>query len=267
MIKTDGAIALAARIGYVARGIVYLLVGGLAALAAFGQGGQTTGSRGALERLLTAPLGDFLLAAMALGLVGYAVWRCIQAIADTDHHGLGPRGVAIRGGLLVSATTHLLLAVFAISLIFTLGGTSGGGSEGGSQGLASWLMKQPFGRWLVTIVGIVVIGAGVAHGFKGAKATFDRHFNMPEHTQKWAYPLCRFGLIIRGVVFVLAGSFFVLAAYQFDPDEAGGMAEVFDSFRSQPFGTWMIGFVAVGLFAFGVYSVLEAIYRRVDPPS
>ena len=157
--------------------------------------------------------------------------------------------------------------MFAVSLIFTLGGTSSGGSEGGSQGLASWLLRQPFGRWMVATVGIAMIGAGLAHGFKGAKATFARHFDMPQQTQRWAYPVCRFGLIIRGVVFALAGSFFLVAAYQFDPNEAGGMAEVFNSFRSQPFSTWLIGFVAIGLFAFGIYSVLEAIYRRVNPPS
>ncbi|QOR38499.1 DUF1206 domain-containing protein [Billgrantia diversa] len=253
-----------ARWGYAARGIVYLLVGGLAMLAAIGQGGEATDSRGALESLMGAAWGDVLLIAISLGLLGYALWRCIQAIKDTDHHGTDAKGLAIRTGLLVSAVTHTLLAFFAASLIFTLGANSSG-SDGGSEGLASWLMQQPYGRWLVGVVGIAIIGAGCAHGIKGWKAKFDRHFNMPPSTQRWAYPICRFGLVTRGLVFLLIGAFFIIAAYQFDPDQAGGLAEVFSTLRSQVFGRWLLAFVALGLFAFGLYSLLEAIYRRVNP--
>lgn len=72
---------------------------------------------------------------------------------------------------------------------------------------------------------------------------------------------------VRGLVFLITGTFFVIAAYQIDPDESGGMTEMFDAFRSSPFGTWLIGFVALGLVAFGTYSLLEAIYRRVEPDS
>lgn len=149
----EKALALFARVGYAARGIVYLLVGGLAALAAFSQGGQTTGSKGALTRLLSAPMGEVLLGALALGLTGYALWRCIQAITDTDHHGNGPKGLVIRASLAVSAVTHILLAVFAVRLIVTLSGS--GSKGGGSEGAAGWLMSQPFGRWLVGAVGLI----------------------------------------------------------------------------------------------------------------
>ncbi|WP_104204005.1 DUF1206 domain-containing protein [Billgrantia saliphila] len=258
------ALTLLARWGYAARGVVYLLIGGLAALAAFGQGGQTTDSRGALESLMTAPWGNLLLGIICVGLLGYAIWRCTQAIKDTDRHGTDAKGMAIRAGLLVSAITHTLLAIFAASLIFTIGGSSGG-SGGGSEGLASWLMQQPYGRWLVGAVGLAIIGAGIAHGIKGCKTQFDRHFDMPPRTQHWAYPICRFGLVIRGLVFLIIGSFFIIAAYQFDPDQAGGLSEVFNTLRSQSFGQWLLALVAIGLFAFGLYSLLEAIYRRVNP--
>lgn len=260
---SEAALKLFARTGYAARGIVYLLVGGLAALAAFGQGGKTTDSKGALTQLLAAPMGDVLLGALAIGLMGYALWRCIQAFTDTDHHGNGPKGLVIRAALAVSAVTHLLLAVFAIKLITTLGGS--GSKDGGSEGTASWLMSQPFGRWLVGGVGLVMIGVGIAHGIKGAKAQFADNFDMPPNVQRWTYPVCRFGLMIRGLVFMVVGTFFVVAAYHVNPDEAGGIAEVFDTFREQPFGVWLMGFVAAGLFAFGAYSMLEAFYRRVDP--
>lgn len=261
---TGHAVAIMARMGYAARGIVYLLVGGLAAVAAAGQGGQTTGSRGALERLLAAPMGQALLVALALGLIGYALWRCFQAIKDTDHHGHGLKGLTIRSSLLVSSVTHTLLALFAISLTISLGDNS---SDGSSQSLANWLMQQPFGRWLVGAVGAIMLGAGFGHAKKGVTAQFHQHFDMPRLVQRWAYPICRFGLAVRGLVFLITGTFFVIAAYQHEPNEAGGMAEMFDALRSSPFGTWLIGFVAVGLLAFGTYSLLEAVYRKVEPDS
>lgn len=257
-------ITVLARWGYAARGMVYLLVGGLAVLAAFGQGGgETTDSRGALESLLTAPHGRVVLGIIAFGLVGYALWRAIQAVIDTDSHGLGVKGIAIRSGLLISSFTHILLAGFAARLATALGQSSTE-SGNGSEGAVTWLMSQPAGRWLVAAVGVVIIGAGIAHGLKGWKARFHEHFDMPPDIQRWAYPVCRFGLVIRGLVFLMIGGFFIIAAYQFNPDEAGGLTEVFHTLQSQPFGPWLLTFVAVGLFSFGVYSLLEAIFRRVN---
>ncbi len=144
---SDRALVYLARTGYTARGIVYLLVGGLTTLAVVGQGGQTTGSPGALKSVLTAPLGTLLLLLLALGLVSYALWRSVQAIQDTDHHGTTPKGIAIRLGLGGSAVAHLVLAAFAATVITSLGSSSGGSGES-TQNAVDWLTALwPLAGW------------------------------------------------------------------------------------------------------------------------
>ena len=258
-----GTIAWLARSGYAARGIVYLIVGGLAVLAALGSG-QATDSEGALRAILQQPFGEALLALVALGLVGYALWRLVQAIADPDGHGTNAKGLAIRGGLVVSAVMHSLLALFALSLI--LGWGSGGG-DGGAQDWTAWLLRQPFGRWLVGLIGVAVIGAGLAHMVKGYRADFARYLEMAPATLRKSAPICRFGLIARGVVFLIIGGFLVVAAWRFSSGDVVGMQGALETLQRQPYGWLLLGIVALGLCAFGVYGLIEARYRRIDAPA
>ena len=256
--------SLVARTGYAARGVIYLIVGGLAALAAFGRGGGTTGSRGALTELLNAPFGTVLLAVVAIGLLCYSAWRATQAFMDADGHGTDLKGLLIRGGLAVSAIIHVGLAFFALSLIF--GQEHGGSSDASSQEWTAWLMSQPFGQWLVALVGAAVIGAGIAHFIKAWTAKFERHFDMNARERKFITPVSRVGLFARGVAFVLIGGFFVVAAWQQDPSEARGLSGALQTLQQQPYGWALLGLLAIGLVAFGIYSLLESRYRRVAIP-
>jgi len=261
---TGRRIAWLARGGYAARGVVYLIVGWLALLAALGGGGRTTDSEGALITILQQPFGTVLLALVALGLVAYAFWRLVQAAMDPDHHGTDAKGLAIRGGLLVSAVSHLLLAFFALSLIFGWG-TGGGGD--GAQDWTAWLLQQPFGRWLVALVGLAVIGAGVAHVVKGYRAHFEQYLEMDRDLLDKASPVCRFGLIARGVVFLIIGGFFLAAAWRFSSGEVVGLQGALQTLQQQPYGWILLAIVALGLFAFGVYGLIQARYRRIDAPA
>jgi hypothetical protein len=262
--EIGGGLTLLARSGYAARGVVYLIIGYFAILAAFGSGGQTTDSKGALLSLLGEPYGQVLLGIIGVGLIGYSLWRVVQGVMDTDGHGTDAKGLAIRGGLLVSAVTHILLAIFTFSLIFGGGGSGGGG--GGTQDWTAWLMQQPYGRWLVALVGIAVIGAGIAHIVKGWKAKFEKYLRMDRQKLDTARPICRFGLIARGVVFIIIGAFFLLAAWQFDPSEARGLGGVLQTLQQQSYGWILLGIIAIGLFAFGIYSLIESIWRDIDHP-
>ena len=240
-----------------------MIVGGMAALAAFGRGGETTDSRGALGELLGAPFGQALLAAMAVGLLCYAAWRALQAIMDADSHGTDAKGLAVRGGMAVSAITHVGLAFFAGSLAFGWGMGSGGSGDGSSQEWTAWLLSQPFGPWLVAGVGLVIAGVGVAHFFKAWKAGFEKYFIMSKRERAFISPISRFGLAARGVVFLIIGGFFIVAARRHDPSEARGLSGALQALQQQPFGNLLLGIVAFGLLAFAAYSLLESVYRRI----
>jgi hypothetical protein len=258
---TVDGLKLVARLGYGARGLVYLVVGGLAVVAALGAGGRSTGSRGALSFLETTTYGAVILAAIALGLVCYSLWRGLQSLFDTDLHGTGVKGLTVRGGLLVSAFTHLLLAAYAASLTL---GVGGGGSGSSSQDVTAWLMQQPFGRWLVLAFGIAVIGAGVSQAYKGVTRNYRKYIVLGEGAMRSLDPICLLGLVARGAVFVLMGGFFAYAGLTIDPSQAGGVGAALNWLQGQPYGRFLFAALAVGLFAFGLYSLIEAIWRRID---
>src|SRR5687767_10464564 len=75
------------RLGFAARGFVYIMVGVLAARAAFGFGGQVTDKQGAVQAMEKLPFGNFVLWVVGFGLVGYIAWRFAQAFMDLDHYG------------------------------------------------------------------------------------------------------------------------------------------------------------------------------------
>lgn len=260
----NGKYKALARLGYASRGVVYVIVGALAVLAAWGGGGgQTTDTKGALQSLMDEPFGWVLIGVLALGLVAFAVWRAVQAFADADRHGSDGKALVIRGGMAVSAVTHLLLAVFAASLAFGWGSAGGGSGDSGTQSWIAKLMQQPYGVWLVAIVGLSIIGAGIAQIVKGVKVKFEKRLDADESAISWLRPVCRFGLIARGIVFVIIGGFIGIAAWQSDPQEARGLAGALETLRSQPYGEALLGVVALGLIAFGIYCFVEAIYRRI----
>src|SRR4051812_3242680 len=84
------------RVGYAAKGVVYIVIGGLAALTALGNGGQTTDRKGAIEVLYGQPAGQIILGLVAFGLACYALWSFIKALADTENNGTDLKGLGKR---------------------------------------------------------------------------------------------------------------------------------------------------------------------------
>jgi Domain of Unknown Function (DUF1206) len=261
-----------ARVGYVAYGVVYVLVGVLAIQAAFGGGGKTPSQVGALRQVLLAPLGRVLLCIVAVGLLAYAAWRLFQGILDPENEGTGAEGV-------VKRFDHVLNGLFHAALAFTAGQLALGSASGGGGSPDDWtarLMAQPFGRWLTVVAGAVIVGAGLYQLYKAYEADFRDELKtgeMSAREKKWTMRSGRLGYAARGVVFGVIGIFLVQAALQTDPDEARGLGGALETLARQPLGPYILGAIAVGLVAYGVFMFVMARYRRIEtklpnsPPS
>ncbi|HYC03040.1 MAG TPA: DUF1206 domain-containing protein [Azospirillaceae bacterium] len=258
MSQAGRLVEMTAKLGYAARGMVYVAVGWAAARAAIGWD-RVTDPQGALADLPDRPAGQLLLGLLALGLAAYALWRAVEALLDPDGNGTGAKGLAIRIGQGFSAFVYAALAYGALEV---LRGTGDGGSGDGS--MREWtalLLDLPAGRALVALAGAAVLGTAAAHAVKAWKAGFQRHLPDDADVRRVMVPVGRAGLAARGIVFAVTGGFLLMAAWHADADRSGGQAAALRTLADQPFGAWLLGVVALGLIAFGIYSLAMGHYR------
>jgi hypothetical protein len=250
------------RVGYGAKGVVYAIVGYLALRLALGEGGRTTGTEGALDRVAEQPFGVFLLALLAVGLAAFVAWRWVQALLDPERQGARGKALLKRVGYFVSGAIYAALALSAVQRII-------GSARGGDDGARSWtarLLEQPLGQVLVAAVGVVVIGYALKELHSAFTQRFRRKLNLQPLSARRAHmavQLSRFGLAARSLVLLLMGGFFLRAAIQADPGEAKGLGEALATLARQPHGAVLLGVAAAGLLAYAVHLFIEARYRRM----
>jgi hypothetical protein len=252
------------RLGYVAKGVVYAIIGWLAASTVFGSGGRTTGTRGALRSLVNRPFGRVLLGFVAIGLSGYVLWRFVQAIMDTENQGTDAKGIIQRLSYAGNGSIYAGLAITAVQIIM---GEVDFDNGYGSRDWTALLLAQPFGQWLVGTGGTLVIGVGFYVFYQAYTAKFCRKFKLSEmsDTEKtWATRIGRFGLAARGVVYSIIGFFLIQAARQAKSKQVRGLEGALDLLARQPYGRWLLGIVAIGLIAYGLYYMVQARYRRIN---
>jgi succinate dehydrogenase hydrophobic anchor subunit len=253
------------RFGYVARRVVYLLVGALAFVASV-DGGRTPDSKSALGALLQMPFGKVLLALIALGLLAYALWCFINAGFDLDGKGDGAKGWTARAAKTISGVVHVVFAVSVSAL--ALGSASPSGGDDRTEHWTAVLMQQPLGRWLVALVGVIAIAIGVQHFVKALREKYKDSIRYTEAAQRLNL-LLKLGLIAHGVVVVLVGVFCIWAAGTADPSRAGGMRDALLIVRKADASQTLFAAVGVGLLGFAAYCFVEAMFRiipRCAPP-
>jgi hypothetical protein len=257
------ALVMLGRAGYAAKGIVYVVIGALAAKAAVGAGGATTDSRGALSVIHDGPMGTVALLAIGVGLLGYMAWRLVAAVTDAEGKGDEPTKLVVRAAQAARGVVYGALGVQALRQLR--------GAASGSQGQQArhWtgrLLDMPFGRALVVAVGLGVLGYAAYQVYRAFSDKARRHLALGEAgpTQAtWIVRFGRFGIAARAVVFAMIGVFLLRAGMQKDSGEAGGIAQSLQALGGASYGKLVLGAVAFGLIAYGLYQLATARYREM----
>lgn len=262
---TSPAMAILARAGYAAKGCVYLIIGGLAAKVALGDGGKTTDRNGALRAIHEQPFGKFLLGAVAVGLIGYALWSLVQAVVDPERQGTDAKGIVARLGYAVVGISYAALAVAAAQLVIG-SGNGGKSSDTTTKDWTARLLTLPFGPFLVILVGIIVIGVAGYLFYRAYSADFRKSLTleaMDAQLRQGIIMLGRSGYAALGVVFGIVGVFLIIAAGRNNAGAAKGLGGALRELAQQPYGHVVLGIVAIGLVAYGLFSLAQARYRRL----
>lgn len=249
------ALSLMARLGFAMYGVVYLMVGVLAVQLAIGDSSGSVSGQGALHELAQQPWGEVLLVLIAVGLASLCLWKVSEAIGGHTEHD-GARRVAARAGSAGRAVFFAGLAVLAAQVV--LGGSSGGG---GTDGYTARLMELPFGPYLVAAVGLAVVAYGVVSAYKGLSDKWkdDLQYGASAGDVGTALSvLARVGFTARGVAFALIGGLFVWASVTHDARKSAGLDQALRELRDVAYGPWLLGAIAVGLGAYGLFNVAKA---------
>ena len=243
------------RIGLAAQGLSYALVAFLALKLALGAGGKATSRQGAFRTLAHDPVGKALLVGLALGFLAYASWRLANALLDRKGRGEDAPGLAKRAGDVGNALIYLGLTWSVVEVLVD-GHSSGGNEQKRAAGVFGW----PAGRWLVLAAGIAMLGVAGWNAYRGIAQKFEQQL---ERTPDWLKPIAIVGLCSRAVVFGVIGWFLVKAALEYDPHKAIGIGGALAKLAHAPYGSWVLGATAAGLFAFAAFCLGQARYRDV----
>lgn len=249
-----------ARWGYMARGIIHAVTGGLGlATAIDARGAHPTDGPGVLVELFHRPFGAALIVLLALGLVGFGVWRVYESFTEQESKGVWR--VALCAAGVLSFVTHLGLAYVAVQLLYDGHGTTA--EQAAEETTASLLSMGEHGSWLVVAMGLSTIGMGVTCFVRGFCAPLTKDLKTEGAVDKGVWSLGVFGHLAQGVALLGTGGFFLLAAWRSRPQDAGSVKGVLEELQRQPLGPWLLALVSAGLFAFGLFAIAEAVFRRM----
>jgi len=253
-----------ARCGLVAEGVIYLLIGGLALVAAFEPGKRPSGSNGALAKLANAPLGLAMLSLLAVGLASFVLWQLVQTIFDPEHRRdrWHAKRVAMRLGYLLNATLYSVLVGDAAWHLFSFG--DAGSNARVRAHLTAQVMQLPFARWAVSAIGVGIAVFGIFQFYLAAMRNLAICGVQTHPKMRGIIVALRvLGLLARGVVFGLIGVILVYAAWRHDTANTTGIAGALAALKRQAYGSWLLGVVSIGLIANGIFQIAMAWYRQI----
>ena len=251
-----------ARAGFVARGIMYAVIGWIALQIAFGHSGQQADKNGAVHTISSTPFGAFALWVLVVGFFGMALWRLSEAIYGAP--GADGRKAKTRLGALARAVIYAVTGYGVLKYAIGTGGPQSTNQQ--SVDLTATLLRHPGGQALVVVIGLALAIGGLVLAYQYWKMHFLKNMRLGQaraRTRRIVEWLGRVGGVARGIVFVTAGIFLVVAAVQYKPQEAKGIDSALRALAGTPAGPWLLVLVAIGLIMFGAFSCCEARWRRV----
>jgi hypothetical protein len=253
-----------ARIGFVGRGVVFLILGGLAVAAALNGSTRPVGTGGALNAVVSEPAGSLLALIITLCLLCFAALRAIEAGDDVYDYGDDLHGIARRTALGLAGVFYAVIGFAGMSIV--LAGHYAPDNDQTVRDWTAWALGIPLGRWLVGLAGAVIVSIGLGLAAAGLARNFKRRLRLREKGSTLVAVLGAIGFLARSVVFVMIGAFLIFAAIHARPDEAQGFGGALNALRSQPYGNILLFAAAAGLVAFGIFGVAEAYYGRAARP-
>lgn len=246
-----------ARLGYFARGIVYLIIGWLAL-----DSNRPMSAGEAVKSVEQMPLGSLLLGLLALGLFGYGLYKVGAGLADLDGDGRDGKALAKRGGRVGSGLAYWVLAFVAVKAMLDNGSSSGEsgqatGSGGANQDAARQVSEAPGGDLLLIVIGLVILVVAVVQLVIAAKAKFMEE--MEPNAPRLVKPAGQLGYAARGIVFLVVGWFALQAGL--DGERMRDFGDALAVLREDQPSLFKL--IAAGLLLFGAVSVVMARYRHV----
>jgi hypothetical protein len=252
------------RLGLASMGVSYGIVAVLALGLAAGVGGKATDRQGALQAVAGHPVGKLLLILLAVGFAGYATWRIAEAVFNRSGEDDDAKGWLKRLSELGKAAIYIGLLVETLGIL--VGHKQQGGGDQKERGITAWLLQHSGGKWVVVAIGLAVIGAGLWNLYRAVSGQFLKHLKEEELKrveERWVIAVAVVGYTARGVVFGLIGVFVVHAGWVAKPRDAIGLDGALRKLAAAPYGPALLGLVAAGLLAFGLYCLVQARYRDV----
>ena len=247
-----------ARVGYVVLGILHILIGLIAISFVFGGSGGEADQGGAMEQIQEAPMGVLLLWLIVLGLLALAIWQVAEAFLERDPDLKKKWGRRLK----FVGTAVAYLAIAGTALVYALGGRSD--SSESSQSFSAQLLSSPAGVVLLTLVGLLVGGIGVAFIVRGVTRAFEKHLDLPAGTvRKGIVTFGLVGYIAKGIAVAVTGILFIIAALTHDPETAGGLDAALRALAELPFGPIILWIVGAGLIVYGLFCFARARYARM----
>lgn len=260
------AIELASRLGYAARGLVYLGLGAIVLLAALDLTPRAKGAKALMRAWADWPLGWALIGGIGVGLAGFAAWRILQAVFDADRHGRTLKAWVVRAGQAISGLVYGGLALSAFELLDELEDLGEADEEQTVHHAARTILDLPHGDTLLIAAGLVVVAFGIGNVIQGLMQDFSKRLDCDDRICRVVVPLAKAGYGARGLASLPLAVFLVLAGVQARAGEARSWGGALQAVEHQPFGNTALCLVAAGLIAFGLFGLVEARYRRIRPP-